>query len=72
VLTSGVRVTARKARGKIRRLTRALGTVRELDVTLQLLDEMVANETLPRPALEAVRGRVVAERDASGHHGHRR
>jgi CHAD domain-containing protein len=65
VLTSGVRGTkAGKARGKIRRLTRALGTVRELDVTLQVLDELVAHETLPRPALEAVRGRVVAERDA--------
>jgi CHAD domain-containing protein len=65
VLTSGVKGTkARKARGKIRRLTRALGTVRELDVTLQLLDELVAHDTLPRPALEAVRGRVVAERDA--------
>ena len=65
VLTAGVKGTkARKVRGKIRRLTQALGTVRELDVTIQLLDELVANETLPRPALEAVRGRVVTERDA--------
>jgi CHAD domain-containing protein len=65
VLSAGVKGTkARKARGKIRRLTQALGTVRELDVTIQLLDELVANETLPRPALEAVRGRVVSERDA--------
>ena len=65
VLTAGVKGTkARKVRGKIRRLTQALGTVRELDVTIQLLDELVANETLPRPALEAVRGRVVLERDA--------
>ena len=38
--------------------------MRELDVTIELLDELVANETLPRPALEAVRGRVVVERDA--------
>jgi CHAD domain-containing protein len=53
----------RKALGKIRRLTRALGTVRELDVTIQLLDELAAKDTLPRPALEAVRGRVVTERE---------
>jgi CHAD domain-containing protein len=65
VLTSGVKGTkSRKAGGKIRRLTKALGLVRELDVTLQLLDELVANEALPRLALEAVRGRVVTERDA--------
>jgi CHAD domain-containing protein len=64
VLTSGVKGTkAGKARGKIRRLTRALGTVRELDVTLQVLDELAAAETLPRLALEEVRAHVVAERD---------
>ena len=65
VLTSDLKGTkVRKALGKIRRLTGALGTVRELDVTLQILDELVANDRLPRPALEAVRGRVVTERDA--------
>jgi CHAD domain-containing protein len=65
VLTAGVKGTkARKVRGKIRRLTQTLGTVRELDVTIELLDELVAHEALPRPALEAVRGRVVLERDA--------
>jgi CHAD domain-containing protein len=65
VLTSGIKGTrAGKARRKIRRLTRALGTVRELDVTIQMLDELVAKDALPRPALEAVRGRVVTERDA--------
>jgi len=64
VLTSGVKGTkAGKARGKIRRLTKALGTVRELDVTLQLLDELAAAETLPRLALEEVRAHVVARRD---------
>src|SRR5688572_16524791 len=52
-----------KARRKIRRLTRALGTVRELDVTTHLLDEMAQAGTLPRTALEEVRGHVVAERD---------
>jgi CHAD domain-containing protein len=64
VLTSGIKGSkAGKARGKIRRLTKALGTVRELDVTLQLIDELTAAETLPRLALEDVRAHVVAERD---------
>ena len=64
VLTSDVKGTkSGKALGKIRRLTGALGTVRELDVTIQILDTLVAKESLPRPALEAVRGRVVTERD---------
>jgi CHAD domain-containing protein len=63
VLTTGVKAAKpRKARGKIRRLTRALGTVRELDVTLQIIDDLTARETLPRTALEEVRGHVVAER----------
>jgi CHAD domain-containing protein len=62
VLATGVKgARSRKALGKIRRLTQALGTVRELDVTIQLLDELVAKDMLPRPALEAVRGRVVAD-----------
>ena len=64
VLASGVKGTkARKALGKIRRLTRGLGPVRELDVTIELLDGLVRKDTLPRPALEAVRGRVVTERE---------
>jgi CHAD domain-containing protein len=64
VLTSGVKGTrAKKAVGKIRRLTGALGMVRELDVTLQILDELVAGESLPRLALEEVRAHVVHERD---------
>src|SRR6476659_9622357 len=54
----------RKAERKIRRLTRALGAVRELDVTLTVLDELAARDTLPRNALEDVRAHVVAEREA--------
>ena len=54
---------ARKAERKIRRLTRALGAVRELDVTLTVLDELAARDTLPRNALEDVRAHVVAERE---------
>ena len=55
---------AGKARRKIRRLTRALGTVRELDVTLKILDELARRDGIPRNALEDVRGHVIAERDA--------
>jgi CHAD domain-containing protein len=64
VLTSGVKSNkADKARGKIRRLTRALGTVRELDVTLHVLDELARKSEMPRGALEDVRAHVVTERD---------
>jgi CHAD domain-containing protein len=64
VLTSGVKNSrAGKARRKIRRLTKALGTVRELDVTIKILDELAARDTLPRLALEDVRAHVVIERD---------
>jgi len=64
VLCSGLKGSkAGKARRKIRRLTKALGTVRELDVTIGLLDEFVGDEALPRPALESVRGAVVTARD---------
>jgi CHAD domain-containing protein len=64
VLTTGLKGSkAGKARRKIRRLTRALGTVRELDVTLAVLDELARNDSVPRSAVEAVRARVIAERD---------
>lgn len=54
---------AGKARRKIRRLTRALGTVRELDVTVHLLDELARSMQVSRTAVEDVRTRVVKERD---------
>ena len=64
VLTAGVKGSkAGKARRKIRRLTRALGTVRELDVTLSVLDELARRPEIPRNALEDVRALVVVERD---------
>jgi CHAD domain-containing protein len=53
----------RKAERKIRKLTQALGTVRELDVTVQILDEFAQGTELPRSALEDVRAHVIAERD---------
>ena len=64
VLTAGVKGTKEaKARRKIRRLTRALGTVRELDVAVAILDELTRKQRVPRPAVEEVRGHVLAERD---------
>ena len=64
VLATGLKGSkSKKAGRKIRRLTRALGTVRELDVTLGLIDELATAEDLSRPALEEVRLHVVAERD---------
>ena len=53
----------RKAERKIRRVTQALGTVREMDVTVQILDEFARGPRIPRDALEDVRGYVIAERD---------
>ena len=53
----------RKAEKKIRKLTQALGTVREMDVTVQILDEFAQTNALPRNALEDVRAHVIAERD---------
>jgi CHAD domain-containing protein len=44
-------------------LTKALGVVRELDVTLGIVNELAARDTLPRLALEEVRRHVVTERD---------
>ena len=64
VLATGLKNTgAKKARKKIRRVTNALGCVRELDVTISLLDEMARQETVPRIALEHVRAHVVQEQD---------
>lgn len=65
VLSTGLRGSrAGKATRKIRRLTRTLGTVRELDVTLALLEELAATPDIPRTAVEEVRATVVREREA--------
>ena len=64
VLTQGLHHTkAGKARRKIRRLTEALGTVRELDVSLHLIDEIVERPSIPRAALADVRAQVIEERE---------
>jgi CHAD domain-containing protein len=64
VLAGGLKNSkARKASRKIRRLTQALGGVRELDVTLHLLDELAASDDLSRAALQDVRLHVMEERE---------
>lgn len=65
VLSTGLRGSkAGKATRKVRRLTRALGTVRELDVTLSLLDGLSATPDVARSAVEEVRAIVTGEREA--------
>src|SRR4029078_2795155 len=52
VLTEGLQHTkSGKAERKIRRLTQALGTVRELDVTLHLIDELADRPAGPHGRL---------------------
>jgi CHAD domain-containing protein len=64
VLATGLKDgKAGKARRKIRQVTRALGAIRELDVTISLLDELSAREGVPRLALEDVRAYVIKEQD---------
>ncbi len=52
----------RKTGRMVRRLTRALGPVRELDVALQTLDEFAQAGGLSRPALAGLRRTLAAER----------
>ena len=52
----------RKSERMVRRLTRALGPVRELDVALQTLEEFAQEDGVSRPALSALRRTLAAER----------
>jgi|KBSSwiStaDraftv2_1062776.scaffolds.fasta_scaffold103887_2 CHAD domain-containing protein len=64
VLTEGLQHTkGGKAQRKIRRVTQALGTVRELDVTLHLIDELADRPAVPKAALAEVRALVMEERE---------
>ena len=64
VLSTGLKGgKAKKARRTIRKITRALGSVRELDVALTLIDELAAADDISRPALQEVRLHVASERD---------
>jgi CHAD domain-containing protein len=51
-----------QAQKRVRRITRALGPVRELDVTLLLLAELEAKGTTPKRAIARVRKAVFEER----------
>lgn len=51
-----------RAGKRVRRITRALGPVRELDVTLSLLAELEGKGTAPQRAIARVRAAVVDER----------
>ena len=64
VLTAGLHHThTGKVQRKIRRLTQALGTVRELDVTLHIIDELGERPGVPRTALAEVRALVIEDRE---------
>ncbi len=54
----------RRLQRRLRRLTRALGPVRELDVALQLIDELEQRFPPERHGLAAVRAMVAREREA--------
>ncbi len=51
-----------RAQKRVRRITRALGPVRELDVTLLLLAELEGKQAAPARAIERVRLAVIDER----------
>ena len=51
-----------RAGKRVRRITRALGPVRELDVTLMLLAELDGKRTTPQRAIARVRAAVLEER----------
>ncbi len=53
---------SRKKQRTLKRLTRALGTVREMDVALAMLGERPLAGASPRPAVELVRARLNGER----------
>ena len=64
VLTEGLpHSKSGKAQRKIRRLTQALGAVRELDVTLHLIDGLGERPAVPRQALAEVRALVIEDRE---------
>jgi CHAD domain-containing protein len=60
LLSTGDR--ARRVERQVRKITRALGPVRELDVALQILDEVEQSGELSRAALARLRQAVARER----------
>jgi CHAD domain-containing protein len=64
VLSAGLEgVKTKKTRRTIRKVTQALGSVRELDVALRLIDELAAADDISRPALQEVRLHVATDRE---------
>lgn len=53
---------AQKVSRSVRRLTRTLGPVRELDVAVFILDELEQGKDVPREAIERLRASVIDER----------
>jgi len=53
---------AQKVARRVRRLTRTLGPVRELDVALVILDELGTGGEVPRTAIERLRASIIDER----------
>jgi CHAD domain-containing protein len=53
---------AEKLTRSVRRLTQALGPVRELDVALLILDELQDSGDVPRPAIQRLRAAICDER----------
>src|SRR5258705_5158850 len=53
---------AEKLARSVRKLTQALGPVRELDVALLILDEFEDNGDVPRPAVQRLRTAIEEER----------
>jgi CHAD domain-containing protein len=60
LLASGPKV--QKVEKSVRRLTRALGPVRELDVALMILDELEQTADVPQPAIDRLRLSIIEER----------
>ena len=60
LVSSGGR--ARRLERQVRRITQALGPVRELDVALQILDDMERSGAASRPAVSRLRQVLVARR----------
>ena len=58
----GTRGRARRLEREVRKITQALGPVRELDVALQILDRMEKSSEASRPALARLRQAVSRER----------
>lgn len=66
LVTSGTR--ARKLGRQMRRLTRSLGPVRELDVAREMLDELTASRDVPRTAVHCLQQSIRDERQRLHRH----